>query len=333
MSNKLNWGILGTSFISGVMADAIQAEGSTTIYAVAGRSLEPLNEFAKQYNVENTYQDFDALINDENVDIIYIALPNHLHHEYIIKAAEAGKAILSEKSLSVDMEKTDLSLQAVADNGVFFAEGLMYLNHPLIARIAEELNSGSIGKVKSVNGQYVASIAEFVNPGSKGALYNLGCYPVSLMHLIFKQAFGSKFFDNYQLSAYGKQGADGNICDTAVTFQFKSGVLAQLHTAEDHGLHSQFTILGTKGSLTLASNPWLPEATGNQFVVTEYEQTSRVVNVEAKGNGFLYQVSNIREAIERGDKTLKGTSAQPEDSRQIMKLLTDWESKVVVSCI
>lgn len=326
MDKKLKWGILGTSFISGVMADAIKEEGTTEIYAVAGRSLEPLQAFAKQYQVEKVYQDFDALINDKEVDLIYVALPNHLHHEYIIKAAQAGKAILSEKSLSVDMKKAELALRAVEEHNVFFAEGLMYLNHPLIAQIMQELENGSIGEVKSVNAQYVASIAEFVNPDSKGALYNLGCYPVSFMHLVLKNCFGEQVFDQYNLAAFGKIGTDGNICDTAATFQFRNGVVAQLHTAEDHGLFSQFMILGSKGSLTVSSNPWLPEATGNHFVVAEYEQDGRVVNVDARGNGFLYQVRNIRQAVEQGELTLHGTSARPEDSRIIMQLLTDWEA-------
>lgn len=78
---------------------------------------------AQQYDIPVQHDSYDALIADPEVDIVYIALPNHLHHEYVIKAAQAGKAILCEKSLSVDMEKTDAALAAVAQNQVFFAEG------------------------------------------------------------------------------------------------------------------------------------------------------------------------------------------------------------------
>ncbi len=130
----MKWGILGTSFISGVMAEAIQGDDKSELYAVAGRSEQNLKTFAEQYGIENTFNDYDALIADEQVDIIYIALPNHLHHDFIVKAAEQGKAILCEKSLSVDMEKTELALKAVETHKVFFAEGLMYLHHPLITQ-------------------------------------------------------------------------------------------------------------------------------------------------------------------------------------------------------
>ena len=142
----MKWGILGTSFISGVMADAIKGDEQSELYAVAGRTETTLNAFAEQYHPTTTFNSYDALIEDESVDIIYIALPNHVHHEYVIKAAEKGKAILCEKSLSIDMEKTEQALQAVKQAGVFFAEGLMYLNHPLIASLHKELTSGEIGE-------------------------------------------------------------------------------------------------------------------------------------------------------------------------------------------
>ena len=94
------------------------------------------------------------------------------------------------------MEKTEQALQAVKETGVFFAEGLMYLNHPLIAKLYQELATGEIGEVRSIQGSYVAAIDQFVNPASKGALYNLGCYPMSLIHSVAQQQFGECVFDD-----------------------------------------------------------------------------------------------------------------------------------------
>ncbi len=323
---KLNWGFLGTSFISLTMADAIVAEGSTRIHSAAGRSEVRLKVFAEKYDIEHTYEDFDELIADEAVDIIYIALPNHIHHEYVIKAANAGKAILCEKSLSVDMERTEEALKAVSENGVFFVEGLMYLNHPFTAAIRDVVASGELGEIRSISGQYCASIAQFVNPHSKGVLYNLGCYPASLMHLLLQTEFSSHVFENYQISAIGRRGADGNICETSASIRLNNGVVCQLHTAEDYGLHAGFTVLGSKASLVLNSNPWLPEAEGNSFTVTPYEQPGDTRTTTAEGNAFLYQVRAIREAIEAGKTRLERPAPTPEDSRQIMQLLTDWEA-------
>ena len=331
MKKTLNWGMLGTSFISAEMADAIIKEGHTRLYSVAGRSVATLNEFANKYDIKNTFTDFDALINDPQVDIIYIALPNHLHHEYVIKAANAGKAVLCEKSLSIDMEKTHAALAAASENNTFFVEGLMYLTHPFTRAIAQTIKEGAIGEIKSISAQYCAAIEQFVNPNSKGALYNLGCYPASLMHLLIKQQFTSEVSDNYQINAFGKRGNDGNVCESAATIQYSNGITCQLNTAENYGLHAAFTILGSEGSLVLNSNPWLPDAKGNSFAITKYEQESEVISVEADGNGFLYQVRLIREALEQGHKNLQWPAATPQDSEQIMKLLTDWEAATLTT--
>ncbi|MEH6570601.1 MAG: Gfo/Idh/MocA family oxidoreductase [Halioglobus sp.] len=320
----IKWGILGTSFISQVMADAIIAEGQSTLHSVAGRSSGPLQDFARKNNIKNVFSDFDALIEDPGVDVVYIALPNHIHHQYVCKAANAGKAIVCEKSLSVDMGKTDLALTSVAENGVFFLEGLMYLCHPLARTVADLIQSGRIGDVKSIHGDYCAAISEFVNPLSMGVLYNLGCYPVSLMHLVMQSAYGDDVFNNVSVQASGRRGGDGNVCETSAVFRFGSNVQANIHTAEDYGLYSSFSVLGSAGSLELLTNPWLPEATGGQIRITAYEGESELIKVPAAGDGFYYQVKLVREKLEQGAVNVQRPAARPSDSRAIMALLSAW---------
>ena len=201
------------------------------------------------------------------------------------------------------MEKTDAALAAVKEAGVFFAEGLMYLNHPLIASLHKELASGEIGEVRSIQASYIAAIDQFVNPESKGALYNLGCYPMSLIHSVAQHQFGESVFENLQISAIGRRGHDDNICESSAMMRFNDSFTAQIHTAEDHGLKHGFTILGSKGCITLDTNPWLPTEE-NRFTVEIYETSKREVKVEAQGDGFHYQVRNIRQAVEQGNKEL-----------------------------
>ncbi|PKG56458.1 gfo/Idh/MocA family oxidoreductase [Shewanella sp. Choline-02u-19] len=326
----MKWGIIGTSFISGIMAEAINGDDKSELYAVAGRTQTTLDEFAKSYAAQKSYTDYDALINDRNVDIVYIALPNHLHHEFVVKAAAAGKAILCEKSLSIDMEKTEIALAAVRKHQVFFAEGLMYLCHPYIEKALSVLASGAIGEIKAIQGSYVAAISQFVNADSKGALYNLGCYPMSLAYLILKQSLPAGELMDYSVSAIGRKGADNNISESSATFRFANKANVQIHTAEDYGLKHGFTVLGSKGCLTFNSNPWLP-GQSNEFEVETYEANKETVTVDAAGDAFFYQVRAIREAFERGDKSLQAPKATPESSADIMRLLTDWESSTQLS--
>lgn len=329
-TKTLNWGLLGTSFISGIMAEAIEKHEGSNLYAVAGRSPKGLEEFLNQHPTPTQYDNYDALINDPAVDVVYIGLPNHIHHEYVIKAANAGKAILCEKSLSVNMADTDAALAAVESNGVFFLEGLMYLTHPFASKIADVVASGQLGEVRSINASYCASIAQFVNPGSKGAIYNLGCYPASLIHLVMQSASVDGTCPAWELTAHGRRNlGDGNIGETAATIQFANGALAQLHCAEDYGMFWAFSVAGSKGRMEIISNPWLPEAQGNVIRVLPYEGEEQRHEVSADGDAFHYQVRAVWQALQNGEKALARPAVRPQDSRQIMQLLTEWESKTL----
>ena len=323
--NTLKWGILGTSFISSEMANAIAKEGRSTVIAAAGRNEERLSDFAKQHNIEKQYTDYDALINDSEVDIIYIALPNHLHHIYVEKAAKAGKAMLCEKSLTVTKEQTEVVQKALAENSVFFAEGLMYLHHPVISKLLELLKQGVIGNIKQINASYCAAISQFVNPQGGGAIYNLGCYPASIAYRCIEAATDVAA-DKFDINAVGRIGADGNVCETSASLTFDDQVQVQLHCAEDYGMRSSLQILGDKGYLIFDSNPWLPQTT-NQLRYALYEQAETEVDVTADGDAFYYQVQHIIDEVNAQKTELDHPCATLTDSVNIMDLLVQWCDK------
>lgn len=326
----LNWGIIGTSFISDTLAKAIEKDPQAKIVAIAGRREEALREFQEAFGVEFVYQEYDAFLQNEAIDVVYIALPNHLHHTYVVKAAEARKHILCEKSLSIDMAKTEEALNAVAHSGVFFMEGLMYLTHPLVAKLVSLLNEDIVGKIRTLSGQYTVNIAQFVNPGSKGAIYNLGCYPASLLHLVMQTVYGDEIFSQYKLQAMGTRSpADGNVCDTTVQVQFANGVLARLHCAEDYGDTAVFTITGDKAEIRFVTNPWLPTADNNAIEVHHYGQGVQTIEVTAEDDAFFYEVRLVRDCIERGMVEAPRPAPRHSDSHEIMRLLTAWETAVV----
>jgi len=202
----------------------------------------------------------------------------------------------------------------------------MYLTHPLAKALSDVIQAGTLGEIRSITGRYCAAIAQFVNPDSMGCIYNLGCYPASLMHLLLQQAFGDEIFADYRITGHGRRGADGNICETSAVLQFANGTLAHLHSAEDYGMDWAFSVQGTRGSLNLLSNPWLPEATGNRFAVTLYEQPPQITEVSADADAFVYQVKLVIESINQGLQSVARPAVRPADSRQIMKLLTDWQA-------
>ena len=327
----LRWGILGTSFISEVMAaaiarDRVAGEPVARVQAVAGRTPATLAAFGQQVGARRVSLDYDEVIGDPEVDVVYIALPNHLHHEYVVRAAQAGKHILCEKSLSVDLERTDVALDAVRRAGVFFMEGLMYLTHPLTHALVRELRSGVLGRLRMIDASYSAAISQVVNPAGRGAVYNLGTYPASLMRVALQAAGLST--DLAELRAIGLvAGPEGNVVETSASLRFDSGVIGRLHCAETYGAEvAGFSVTGERGRLRLGSNPWLPGAVGNRLEVEVYGQPARTVEVPAEDDAYLYQVRHVRDCLSAGRLEAIWPAPGLNESRELMELLTRWEA-------
>lgn len=329
----LGWGIVGTSFISNTMADAIASSDGSVIAAVAGRDPGRLAAFAGQHGIATTYRTFDDLLADPAVDAVYFGTPNHVHHEGVIAAARAGKAILSEKSLTRTLEQADALASAVRTNNVLFVEGLMYLAHPLYRKLVEVLREGRLGTIGSISGFYAADIWDVVNPQGGGTLYNLGCYPVSLLHLVIQTAFGDEAFADRQVRGAGNGSPkDGNIADAALTVRFGNGVLTNLHSTDSMGMAHDFAILGEKGVLRFRTNPWLPRQR-NVLEWAPYGGVAEDIVVEDEHDAFHHQVRLIERCVAEGRKEAERPSPRLSDSLEIMGLLAEWEAACLASSV
>lgn len=325
----IGWGILGTGFISDTVAAAIGESPGSRLAAVAGRDVARTEEFRARFGGNRAYGDAAELLADPAVDIVYVGLPNHLHHGFVAEAAAAGKAVLSEKSLSIDMEKSRALVDAVAANDVFFVEGLMYLAHPLIARFVDILRDGRLGTVKSIHASYAADIWQVVNPQGRGTLYNLGCYPVSLLQLAVQTVAGEGAFRDRRQTGTGSISAhDGNVSEAALAVRFGNGILATVQTAETYGMHPEFIVVGDKGSLRFLDNPWLPQAGTSRLLFTGFDGTVEEIQVESDADAFLHQVRMVERSLAAGSKVADRPSPRPADSIEIMEMLTEWEADI-----
>jgi len=322
----LRWGIIGTSFISDTMAKAIASSANSRVEVVAGRDPERLVAFAARHEITTYHHSYDALIDDPDVDAVYIGLPNNMHHEMVAKAAAKGKAVLSEKSLTTSMADAAALAQAVQSADVFFMEGLMYLCHPLIKRFGEVLRSGRLGAIRSINGLYAADIWRLVNPLGGGTIYNLGCYPASLLHYVVQTVFGPDAFSARNTSGFGNISAhDGNICDAALSVRFSNGVLASLQSTDSYGMAWDFSVYGERGVARFTTNPWLPAAGRNAFVVQDYGGDPEEVEVETGRDAFQHQVACVETCLQERRKQPPRPAPRLSDSLEIMSLLTAWE--------
>lgn len=192
MTQKLRWGILCCAQIAkrSVMPAIVESE-TGIIEAVASRVLEKSKALALEFGVEKAYGSYDELLADQAVDAVYIPLPNHLHREWVIRAAKAGKHVLCEKPIALNSQEATEMVQACNEAGVHLAEAYMYRHHPRIAELQEIIASGEIGELRSIFGTFTYNNAfdthniRFKSRWGGGSLYDIGCYPLSAARLLY----------------------------------------------------------------------------------------------------------------------------------------------------
>lgn len=195
-NQKLRWGVIGCAQIAiNAVIPAIQNSTFGTVVAIASRNEVKANETAAKLGIPIAYGSYDKILSDPNVDAVYIPLPNHLHHEWVIRAAEAGKHILCEKPFAMNAQQAAEMVEAANRAEVKLAEAFMYRYHPRYDRIKEIVSSGEIGDVRALQVAFTFNIYDVGAEGNVrldasmggGGLYDVGCYTVSGARLILNQ--------------------------------------------------------------------------------------------------------------------------------------------------
>jgi predicted dehydrogenase len=323
------WGVLGTSFISHTVASAINGSPDSQVVAVFGRDVERLASFADKHGAAHRCESIEALVALPEVDVVYVGLPSHLHASAAMAALRAGKPTLSEKALTTTMADAHALIDEAKKSSVLFLEGLMYLSHPVMARLADVLRSGVLGKVRGVSGYYAANIWSKANPLGMGTIYNLGCYPVSLLHWIIQVAAGPDAFGQRKVVGLGNLADDGShIRDASLSVRFGCGLLATLQSSDSFGNDSSFAVQGDKAVLRFRTNPWLPPTGKSIMEIRSYKGEVEEIVIESPMDAFEWQVKTVEECIKRGDRVAARPSPTWNDSLEIMDLLTEWEAAV-----
>jgi predicted dehydrogenase len=193
MTKKVRWGVLSTANI-GVkkVLPAMQQGQLSTVAAIASRDLAKARTVAAQLNIPTAYGSYEELLADPAIDAIYNPLPNQLHVPWTIKAAEAGKHVLCEKPISMNLAEAQ-SLLAVRDrNGVLIGEAFMIRSHPQWLRLRALIDEGRIGQLRSIAAFFSYFNADPANIRNRpetggGALYDIGCYCIQAARTGFHQ--------------------------------------------------------------------------------------------------------------------------------------------------
>ena len=187
MSRRIKWGVLGTASIAWKQTiPGMQKAENACLYAIAGRNPEKTAHFQKEFGFEKAYDSLDALLEDENVDAVYIPLPNHMHKEWIMKAARKKKHILCEKPLAPTPQEVEEVTEFCRKEGVILAEAFAYLHSPLTREIIDVVHRKVIGDPTMIQMSFYSVKWPQDNIRLKkemfgGCTYDLACYNISMI--------------------------------------------------------------------------------------------------------------------------------------------------------
>ena len=245
---QLRWGVLSTANIGRKAVNpAIQASGNGRLVALASRDEERARTFAEDHGIPEAFGSYQALLEDEGIDAVYIPLPNSLHEEWTIRAAEAGKHILCEKPLALDPAQCRAMAEAASTNGVKLMEAFMYRFHPQTERFLEMVREGSIGELEQVRSSFTFLLdrPEDIrwDPAlGGGALMDVGCYCVNLSRTLA----GREPVEVRAMANFRPSGADEQM---AGSLRFDDGLLAHFDCALTMERTQAYQAVGSEGHM------------------------------------------------------------------------------------
>lgn len=187
----LRWGIISTATIARrKVIPGIRGAENCEVVAIASRDEALARAIAKELEIPVAHGSYEALLADPDVDAVYIPLPNHMHAEWTIAAARAGKHVLCEKPLATSVGDAERMIEACEREGVALMEAFMYRHHPSWVAACELVADGRIGQLVAVQSFFSyfnedpANIRNILAAGG-GALFDIGCYCVNLSRMLF----------------------------------------------------------------------------------------------------------------------------------------------------
>jgi predicted dehydrogenase len=324
----LRWGILGCGNIGGKFARDLAAHG-IMVAAAASRDSARASAFAEGLGIPRAYGGYEELLSDAGVDAIYVALPNHMHAEWSIRAARAGKHVLCEKPASLQESEAAAMADAARKARVFFMEGFMYALHPQWGLARALIEEDAIGPVRSIAATFCYDMGQ--KPGNirlspeawGGSFADVGCYGVH-----FARRFAGPEGEGGEariVSARARRGPEGVDERTELTLEFPGGVRAEIYCALRESRPASAVIHGLRGRIEIPQ-PWHPPASDAELRVFNDEGES----VYKAGDGLAALAREAREVEEYADKgqsptlTWEDALAQARLMEKVRKAV-EWE--------
>jgi predicted dehydrogenase len=291
----LRWGILGAARINRHLIPQFRAAaGPQTIEAIASRDGAKAYAAAADWQIPAALSSYDALLERRDIDAVYVPLPNHLHAEWTVKAARAGKHVLCEKPLALSVDEVDRVRGAAADNRVHVAEAFMYRHHAQTDAVVSIVRSGSLGPLRMIRGCFSFFLDREgdvrFDPGmGGGSAWDVGCYPVSYARLVA----GTEPVAARADAVIGPTGIDVTL---AGVLRFPGGLLAAVDCSFVAPFRTEMEIVGERGTLRVP-RPFKPGPRETITVVRGDEVEEHIVEGRVL---YVDQIENFARAAAGG---------------------------------
>lgn len=321
---KIKWGIIGLGKIARKFAKDLHETPNALLYAVASRSEDKAQDFAKQFCAEKAYGSYEEMVQDQEIDIIYIATPHSHHYENVMLCINAGHNVLCEKAFAINQQQVQRMVEAAKEKDVFLMEGMWSRFNPVILDAKKDVEVGAIGNLQAIKADFCFHFPYDLNSRlcdkklGGGALLDIGIYPVFLSYFML----GVPVRMNVEAEYY-PNGTDKNLI---MLFDYSDGREAILNCSLQYYSPCDGYFFGDEGCIRLD---------GRWHEATSYTRFNKSMdNPITKGYGskplsFKFEIEEVHESL-RND--LKQSSKWTwENSIELMKVLDDVRNEIGLS--
>jgi D-xylose 1-dehydrogenase (NADP+, D-xylono-1,5-lactone-forming) len=321
--DAVKWGIISTANINRLFLEGARTADGVEIAAVASRDQAKGEEYARQHDIPTTHGSYEALLNDPDIDAVYISLPNSMHVDWSIRALQAGKHVLCEKPLSRRTQEVERAFDAAEQHGRLLMEAFMWRHNPQTARLTDLLDQGAVGRVRMIRAAFGFVTNDPANVRLQtgldgGALMDVGCYCVSATRLIGGEP--------ERVSAEQSLGGDGVDVAFAATMRHPNDVISHFDCGLALDSRDLLEIVGDEGSLRL-DDPWHCRNPGIEL--TQNNATERIEIDRA--NSYGLEAENFSAAIRGNATPLLGRQDAIGQARAIEALYHSADAGVTVA--
>ncbi len=328
----VSWGLLACGNIANKFAKAVNETDGSVLHAVSARAADSAQAFAEEHGATHFYGSYQAMLDDPEVDAVYISTIHPLHFEWITRCLLAGKHVLCEKPITMNLRQAKKVQKLAKEKGRLLREAFMYRHHPQTQKVADLVSSGVIGKVRMIEADFCYHSG--VNPEHRiqakplggGGILDLGCYPMSFARLIAGRAVDRLFAEPLELKAVGHLDNETktDMWTTAV-LRFEGDVLARLTCALRVNTDVKAVVYGEKGRITV-ERPWACDK--EIRVQLDGSENVEVIKAATTPSLYTYEVAAFASEL-RGQAIGKdAVGMRLDDTLGNMKALDWWRYEI-----